>query len=336
MEQPTHPPSIRRLQQARRLGLVPVSRDSLALAALVGGALALATVWPQLLVRLQEQIRAGMVLAPTTGVAPTVALGEALHCVAVLVAPVLGASLLCVLAVGLLQTRALFSLAPLVPRPGRLSPRGRRAAGRSYLWGTGLLKVLGILALAAHTLWQQGGRLLATAGEPLAPVLAQTTHCLLLMAGKIAVLLLLLAVLDLLYTRYRHLRDLRMTRRQLHQERRAAGGHPGFQAERRRVHRDLLAAQDLLAVQRARCVITAGTNLAVALEYDRQTMSAPRVLVAGAGQLAQKICSVARQHQRPVVHRPPLARALVQLEPGSELPRRLWEEAAEVLRESRP
>ena len=307
----------------------------MAMAALAGAAVVLMVAWPDMLARLRDDLRGWMVLAPLAGVSPWMALASALYTLAVVVAPVLAAAFLCAVVAGLVQTRAMISAEPLKPRLGRLSLAGQGAGGRAYLLPSVLVRVLGVATLGVFTLWQHGGRLLSTAGEPPAVALSETSACLMTMALRMGLLLLALAALDVVYQRWAHGRSLRMSRHEVRMERRETEGDPGRRAQRRRLHQEILAAHDLETVKQADCVISGGPGLAAAISYDGRTMTAPRLLISGAGKLAASIRAEAHYHGRPVVHNRPLARALALVEPGTEIPRRLWEEAADVLREVR-
>ncbi len=335
MEQATLKPSARRLREARRRGIVPVSRSLLSAVALVGAAVVLHVAWPDVLAHLTQDMRGWMVLAPAAGVPPWAALQSAMQTMAVVLCPVLAAALLCALVSGLLQTRGMFSLEPLRPRLGRLAPGRAGAGGRAWRSLMSLTGVLGVGALAALTLWQHGERLLATAGEAPAVALSLTLVCLLEMALKVGLLLLALAVLDVVYQRWSHGSRLRMTRREALREKRETEGDPWHRDQRRLLHQRIIAGRDLAAVERADCVISGGPGLAVALRYDQDTMDAPRVLLVGAGKAAASVRAEARRHGRPVVHRRPLARALALQEPDTDIPRRLWEEVAGVWRQIR-
>jgi flagellar biosynthesis protein len=70
---------------------------------------------------------------------------------------------------------------------------------------------------------------------------------------------------------------------------------------------------------------------AVALGYEAGTDSAPRVLAAGQGDLAEALLKVAREHDVPIHTDHPLANALVKLEIGQAVPPELYAAVAEVL-----
>ena len=70
---------------------------------------------------------------------------------------------------------------------------------------------------------------------------------------------------------------------------------------------------------------------AAALRYDKEHASAPKVVAAGAGLIADRIVEIAREQGVPVREDPALAEALVRLELEQEIPSDLFVAVAEVL-----
>lgn len=85
------------------------------------------------------------------------------------------------------------------------------------------------------------------------------------------------------------------------------------------------------AVKRANVVVVNPTHVAVALEYQRETMNAPVVVAKGAELMAARIRQIAEQEGVPIVRDVPLARALYDLEIDEEIPEELYEAVAIVL-----
>jgi len=71
--------------------------------------------------------------------------------------------------------------------------------------------------------------------------------------------------------------------------------------------------------------------LAVALRYERADMAAPRVTAKGAGELAQRILALAREHDVPVRTDPDLLELLAACDLGAEIPAELYQVVAELL-----
>jgi flagellar biosynthesis protein len=70
---------------------------------------------------------------------------------------------------------------------------------------------------------------------------------------------------------------------------------------------------------------------AAALRYDKDKNSAPTVVAAGAGLIADRIVEIAREQGLPVREDPALAEALARLELEQEIPSELFAAVAEVL-----
>ena len=86
------------------------------------------------------------------------------------------------------------------------------------------------------------------------------------------------------------------------------------------------------AVPKADVVVTNPTELAVALQYEPETMAAPIVIAKGAGVIAARIRQLALQHGVPVVERKPLAQALFRhVEVTHPIPPDKYSAVAEVL-----
>jgi flagellar biosynthesis protein len=70
---------------------------------------------------------------------------------------------------------------------------------------------------------------------------------------------------------------------------------------------------------------------AIALKYDRETHSAPKVTAKGKGKVAQKIIDLARQHDIPIKDDPDLIEVLSSLEIDEEIPSEIYVAVAELL-----
>ncbi|WP_027718836.1 flagellar biosynthesis protein FlhB [Desulfovirgula thermocuniculi] len=141
-----------------------------------------------------------------------------------------------------------------------------------------------------------------------------------------------LSLLDLLYQRWEYFRNLRMTRQELKDELKQTEGDPLVKSWQRRRQRQILLNRIRQEVPRATVVITNPVHLAVALRYDEATMSAPQVTAKGAGDLARHIQELAARHNVPVVYNPEVARFLYyKVEIGQEIPPELYQAVAQIL-----
>lgn len=154
------------------------------------------------------------------------------------------------------------------------------------------------------------------------------------LAWRAALVGLALGVLDVVVTRGAWLRRLRMSKDEVRREHKDAEGDPQQKAARERAYHELLAQATIGNVRTASVVVVNPTHLACALRYDeKEGDEAPVVVASGEGDLARRIREAAEQWGIPVVHDVPLARALVELQPGEVIPEALYEAVAEVLRD---
>ena len=167
--------------------------------------------------------------------------------------------------------------------------------------------------------------------QPLA--MAQVTHQWMwtLLWRGLAVLVVAAAV-DYGIRWRRHRRSLMMTRTEVLREHRESEGDPRHKAERRRVHQEVLQHAMLEQVGQADVVVVNPTHLAVALRYDPSRSGAPVVVAKGQALVAERIKRLAREGRVPVVHDVSLARSLMDLDLGTEIPEALYDAVAEVLR----
>lgn len=251
--------------------------------------------------------------------------------------PVGVAVLVAGVAINLLQTRGVFTAEPLKPRFDRINPvQGfkRIFSPRSLIE---LLKAFFKLGVVAVIIWgtyrDQAFPLAET--SLLTPVwqAAETTWRMLYrMVLRICFFLLVMAVGDYMYQRYDYNRSLRMTKKEVKDEYKQTEGDPLVRSRIRRLQREMATRRMMSQVPKADVVITNPTQIAVALRYDPQEMSAPQVVAKGEGYVAERIRAVATEHNVPIVENKPLARALYKtVDVDDYIPPQLYQAVAEVL-----
>ncbi|OHD71548.1 MAG: flagellar biosynthesis protein FlhB [Spirochaetes bacterium RBG_16_49_21] len=141
-----------------------------------------------------------------------------------------------------------------------------------------------------------------------------------------AVLLLLLSIPDYFFQKREFIESLKMTKEELREELKETVGDPYIRARLREMQRqNLLRSMMSREVPKADVVVTNPTHFAVALQYDRHTMPAPRVVAKGEDSIALKIREVAAAHDIPVVRNRPLAQEMYRrLNVGDIIPEDLF------------
>lgn len=149
---------------------------------------------------------------------------------------------------------------------------------------------------------------------------------------RIGVVLLILAILDFSYQKWKHEQDLKMTKQEVKDEMKRMEGDPQIKARRRQIQTQQAMKRIRSTVPTADVIVTNPTHFAIALKYDGESMNAPRVVAKGADFLAFRIREIAVEHGIPIIERPPLARALYRLcEVGQEIPEQFYSVVAEIL-----
>ena len=149
---------------------------------------------------------------------------------------------------------------------------------------------------------------------------------------KILYILIALAIVDWFWTKYQWLRQNKMTKEEVKDERKMVEGDEKTKRKILSKGMERIAQRIKDSVPQADVVVTNPTHYAIALKYDRETMAAPQVVAKGRGFLAKRIREIARESKVPVLERKTLARALYKsAEVGTEIPHELFKAAAEVL-----
>jgi flagellar biosynthetic protein FlhB len=252
------------------------------------------------------------------------------------VLPVLALIFLAGIAVNVGQIGFLFLPDKLAPDLSRIDPL--KGFQRTFSLANavrllfGLFKIAVIASVAFASLYGRRDAILGMTGLDVPQIALQLTQLLLWTALKIALALLVLAILDYGFQRWKYERDIRMTPQEVREELKNLEGNPQVIARRRTVQRQLALSRLSQAVPKADVVITNPTELAVAIQYEPQTMAAPIVVAKGAGVIAQRIRRLALEHNIPIVEKKPLAQALYrEVDINHPIPHDKYAAVAEVL-----
>ena len=250
--------------------------------------------------------------------------------------PIMGLLLATAIAVNLMQVGFLFLPSRLSPDVSRLSlikgfGRLFSTASAARL-GFGIFKILVIAAVAFVSLYKERETILGLSALPAGEIAVYLLEILVWTTIKVGLALLVLAILDYAFQRWKHERDLRMTPQEVREEMKHLEGDPQIAARRRVVQRQLALNRLSDAVPKADVVITNPTELAVAIQYEPDSMAAPIVVAKGAGFVAQRIRRLALEHGIPIVEKKPLAQALYRdVDVNHAIPHDKYAAVAEVL-----
>ena len=333
------PASPRKLKKAREDGQVARSRDLSHFAAVAAAGALLAASAPALVAWLKGLVSAGLQfdarrLAESDVM--TARLGQAALQMTWAVLLLGGTMLAVALVAGVISGGWNWTLKPMVPNFGKLSPVAGvgRMFSKHQLGDTGkaclLTLVLG--GIGAFYLRAQLPAFAATLSLPLPAALAQAGAT--LQGGLVLILvaLALFALIDVPLQR-KWLQDrLKMNHQELKEEFKQLEGNVEVKGKMKALMRERTQRRMLASVPKADLVVMNPSHYAVALKYDDATMAAPRVVAKGADLMALRIRDVAKSAGVPVLQAPPLARALyAHAELEREVPAALFAAVAQVL-----
>jgi flagellar biosynthetic protein FlhB len=335
----TEQPTAHRLQKAKEEGKVPTSTE--VPLALTLGILMIALVFSaeNIWAWFTNQMVAGFTSAASPGMdLGTMAdfLADKGWAVLILIAPFMVAMMAASVASGLLVSGWVFSPKALQPKPEALNPiEGvkRLFSVRSLVKLLAAWVKLGIMvALTATYLRDRLDQFLAlTWASPVAS-LSVVMEVIFGLVARFVAAMVVIALLDILYQKWQHRQDLKMTKQEVREERRQHEASPQVRSRLRRMQIEMIRKRMLHEVPQADVVLVNPTHVAVALKYETETMDAPRVTAKGADYLAERIREIARAHGVPIVRRPELARTLYRtVEVGEPIPEPLYVAVAEIL-----
>ena len=336
----TEAPTPRRRQEAREQGQVARSQDLTGAVLIVGAILLLNAFGRDLVAALRTLLGDSLSLRNDHTASAGVALAEALRSlahVALALAPLLIGVILLVVMANILQVGLGLNFKRLQPDLAALNPLkglGKMFGhGRSPVQALMAAAKLAALVLVAYSAVGDRLRLIVSAQElTYLQIFALGSQVVYAIGLRVGVALLVLAVIDFAWQKWRLEQQLKMTKQEVKEEMRRMEGDPKIKQRRRQIAMQIAHQRLKKDVPTADVVVTNPTEFAVALKYDSDAMHAPRVVAKGQGLMAQRIREIAIASGVPILERKPLARALFKLvEVGQEIPEELYSAVAEIL-----
>lgn len=143
---------------------------------------------------------------------------------------------------------------------------------------------------------------------------------------------LAIAVIDYAYQKFKHEKDLKMTKYEVKQEYKQSEGDPQIKGKIRQRMQEASMRRMMQTVPTADVIITNPTHYAVAIQYDRFGIGAPQVVAKGVDHLAARIKAIAKENNVEIVENVQLARTLyATVDIGKEIPPELFQAVAEIL-----
>jgi flagellar biosynthetic protein FlhB len=265
-----------------------------------------------------------------------VAYRQALATMLLTLAPLFASAMVLAVLAHMGQTRGLVSTEALHLKTDRINPLNgfkRLFSSRSIAELVKALAKIAVMVAATFDALRDGAaRMTFLLQNDLPVALALVVDLLQAMALRCAAVLAGLSILDLAYQWWRFEKDLRMTKEEVKEEFKQMDGNPQTRGRIRQIQRQMATRRMMQDVPKASLVITNPTHFAIALRYNPGEDRAPVVLAKGQDLIAQRIKSIASEHQIVQVENRPLARLLFRsAEVGRQIPVELYGAVAEVL-----
>jgi flagellar biosynthesis protein FlhB len=253
-----------------------------------------------------------------------------------MLAPLFLALMAAGIASSLVQHGPVFSTHPIKPDFNRLNPMQgfkRIFAKRSLfdlLKNMFKLAVFGaVLYLSIKHLMPALLGLLSSDARTYGARLADDTSGLIF---KLLLVMVGVALIDLVFTRWEFADKMRMSRREMKDEHKQREGDPSIKARIRELQNELRKKSGALKnVKNADVLVTNPTHIGVALCYQHGKMAAPKVVAKGSDDQVEKMKALARRHGVTIVENRRLARALYEVSLEATVPETHYAEVARIL-----
>jgi flagellar biosynthetic protein FlhB len=329
----------KRLEEARKRGQIPRSRELNTAAVMLAGGAGLYAFSGSMGSNFAGLMRGGLTISRDQALDSTLlfsTLSNATLKGMMAVAPVLGTIMLAALLAPLALGGWAFSTEALMPNFSRLNPIEGVQRLFSMRGVVELMKALAKFAVVAiiaiWVLLKYSGEMLSLGSEPVESAIGHAIRIcgqgLLAMSGG----LVLIAGIDVPYQLWQYGKELRMTREEIREEHKENEGSPEIKGKIRQIQQQMASRRMMEKVPTADVVVTNPTHFAVALKYDDNRMRAPIVVAKGADAVAARIREIATENGVALFEAPPLARAIYKsVDLDQEIPTRLYVAVAQVL-----
>lgn len=337
-----HDPTPQRIKKAREDGNLFKSKEFVSAGVLFLGGLMLYYGVPRVFRSMQRMMQETLLNAPETQItvqsAPGLFMRAALH-VSDILLPFFVLMLVLGFSLNVVQTGWNITLKPLQPKASRINPQQglQRIFSSKGLFEAfkAVMKIVIVAPIAFFNIRHILPEVLQLHLQGLPQALATAAGWIVAMLAQMIIALVLLAIIDFSFEKWKYHEDLKMTDKELKDERKQQEGDPQLRGKRKQMAREMAQRPRFdHAVMKADVVVTNPTHYAVALAYDRTADAAPHVVIKGIRKRALRIKQFALDHDVPVVEDRPLARALYSGVPeGHAIPEELYTAVATILAE---
>lgn len=330
----------RKLEQARKEGQVVKSKDfstAISLLILFCVIFGLAPfIWDQIIqlyTLLYEQIPNGHL----ADVGLTYIFSVTAKCTILIIGPILFIAWFVAIMADFIQVGPLVATAPLVPKLDKLNPtkyfKNIMSIKTLFELFKNIVKVvlLGFIGYSVYMSHIETILMLASIDNNFA-VMIEFGKLITDFIFKACIAFLVIAAADYGVTKWKFLKDQKMSFKEIKDEYKNTEGDPNVKAALRQRRMQMLQQGMMDAVPDADFVVTNPTHIACALKYKAEEMASPMLIAKGTELIAKKIIGIAKEHGIPVIENAPVARALYKMvDLNQQIPPELYKAIAEIL-----
>ncbi len=256
---------------------------------------------------------------------------------ALIIGPILFIAWLVAILADFIQVGPLVAIAPLMPKLDKLNPtkyfKNIMSIKTLFELFKNIVKViiLGYIGWSVYKEHIESILMLAAVDNNFA-VMIEFGKIITEFIFKACIAFLVIAAADYGVTKWKFLKDQKMSFKEIKDEYKNSEGDPQVKAQLRQRRMQMLQQGAMDSVPTADFVVTNPTHVACALKYVAEEMDSPMLIAKGTELIAKKIIDIAKEHNVPVIENPPVARALFRMvEINHPIPPELYKAVAEIL-----
>ena len=330
----------RKLEQARKEGQVVKSKDfstAISLLILFSAIVGLAPfVWNQI-VQLYTLLYEQIPNAHLSEIGMTYIFTITVKTAVLIIGPILFLAWFVAIMADFIQVGPLVATAPLMPKLDKLNPtkyfKNIMSIKTLFELFKNIVKVLllGYIGWSVYSAHIENILMLAAVDNNFA-VMIEFGKLITDFIFKACIAFLIISAADYGVTKWKFLKDQKMSFKEIKDEYKNTEGDPNVKAALRQRRMQMLQRGMMDAVPEADFVVTNPTHIACALKYKADEMASPMLIAKGTELVAKKIIKIANEHAVPVSENPPVARALFKMvDLNQMIPPELYKAVAEIL-----
>ncbi len=334
----TEEPTSKKIEDARKEGNVPKSQDTSSFITLLVAVVAVYIFIPfimQRIIFIYEYYMSLIGVPLTTTIVFDIGF-ISLRELVFMILPIASIVALSGIVAGLVQFGFVYTTKPLTPDLKKIDPikgLGKLISMKKLIEGIKITaKVIIVFVIAFYFLIEYTKELPTVINFDIMSQMKWLAEKIIIMVLIMLMIFFVLGMVDLMIVRYQYFKDLKMSKQEVKDEYKQMEGDPLIKAKIKQVQMQLAQKRMMSELPSADVIITNPTHFAVALRYDKEKESAPRVVAKGADKIALKIKEIGRNHLIQIIENPPLARELYKSANIDEvIPENLYKAVAEVL-----